>query len=81
MLHEKKKKQISKEVATLSSHLDKNLAALRKASQAWSFEFETAEGHSVILPIEEIVQAWQPNNIGFFRHAPCLWSTLVGVSF
>ena len=62
-----KEKQISKEVATLSSRLDKKLASLRKVSQAWSFEFETAEGHSVILPIEEIVQAWQPNNLGFLR--------------
>jgi phosphate transport system permease protein len=39
-----KEKQISKEVATLSSRLDKKLASLRKVSQAWSFEFETAEG-------------------------------------
>ena len=62
-----KEKRIAKEVSILSSRLDKKLASLRKANQAWNFEFETAEGHSVILPIEEIVQAWQPNNIGLWR--------------
>ena len=62
-----KEKQIAKEVAMLSSRLDKKVASLRKANQAWNFEFETAEGHSVILPVEEIIQAWQPNNLGFWR--------------
>lgn len=64
-----REKQISKEVAELSSRLDRKLASLRTANQAWDFEFETAEGQSVILPVEEIVQAWQPNNLGF-------WGTL-----
>ena len=61
-----KEEQISKEVAVLSSSLDSELASLRKATQEWDFEFKTAEGLSIILPVEEIVQAWQPNNLGFF---------------
>ena len=61
-----KEEQISKEVAVLSSSLDSELASLRKATQEWDFEFKTAEGLSIILPVEEIVQAWQPNKLGFF---------------
>jgi len=64
---QEKEKQVSKEVALLSNHLDSKLASLREANQGWDFEFKTAEGISITLPIEEIVQAWQPNNIGFWE--------------
>ncbi len=56
--------KISKEVAELSGILDKKMAVLREANSSWKFEFKTANGQLVILPVEEIVQAWQPNNIG-----------------
>ena len=56
--------KISKEVAELSGLLDKKMAVLREANSSWKFEFKTANGQLVILPVEEIVQAWQPNNIG-----------------
>ena len=55
---------ISKEVAELSDLLDKKMAVLREANSSWKFEFKTANGQLAILPVEEIVQAWQPNNIG-----------------
>ena len=56
--------KISKEVAELSGLLDKKMAVLREANSSWKFEFKTANGQLVISPVEEIVQAWQPNNIG-----------------
>ena len=56
--------KISKEVAELSGLLDKKMAVLREANSSWKFEFKTANGQLIILPVEEIVQAWQPNNIG-----------------
>jgi len=55
--------EISKKVAEISSLLDKKMAALRKANSSWKFEFKTVDGQSVIFPVEEIIQAWQPNNI------------------
>ena len=56
--------KISKEVAELSDLLNKKMAVLREANSSWKFEFKTANGQLAILPVEEIVQAWQPNNIG-----------------
>ncbi|MBT3211176.1 MAG: phosphate ABC transporter permease PstA [Planctomycetaceae bacterium] len=42
------------------------MAVLRKANSSWQFEFKTVNGQSATFPVEEIIQAWQPNNIGLF---------------
>ena len=56
--------KISKEVTEISGLLDKKMAVLRKANSSWQFEFKTVNGQSATFPVEEIIQAWQPNNIG-----------------
>ncbi len=62
--HVKNEEQkISKEVTELSGLLDKKMAVLRKANSSWQFEFKTVNGQSATFPVEEIIQAWQPNNI------------------
>ncbi|MBT6056071.1 MAG: phosphate ABC transporter permease PstA [Planctomycetaceae bacterium] len=58
--------KISKEVTEISGLLDKKMAVLRKANSSWQFEFKTVNGQSATFPVEEIIQAWQPNNIGLF---------------
>ncbi len=55
--------KISKEVTELSGLLDKKMAVLRKANSSWQFKFKTVDGQSATFPVEEIIQAWQPNNI------------------
>ena len=58
--------RVRREVAEISSRLDKKVDSLRRDNSSWEFEFKTASGHRMTLPVEEIVQAWQPNRLGFF---------------
>lgn len=53
-------------VASLSKELDATTERLRTENRAWTFEFKTADGQTVVLPVTQMVQAWQPNRLGFF---------------
>ena len=53
-------------VASLSEELDATTERLRAENRAWAFEFTTADGQAVVLPVAQMVQAWQPNRLGFF---------------
>ncbi|HBP82660.1 MAG TPA: phosphate ABC transporter permease PtsA [Planctomycetaceae bacterium] len=66
--------RVRSEVAEISSRLDKKVDSLRRDNSSWEFEFETASGHRMTLPVEEIVQAWQPNRLGFFGKLGVYWS-------
>jgi len=58
--------EVAARVASRSRELDTRTSALRNENREWSFEFETADGTAVTLPLEQMVQAWQPNRLGFF---------------
>ena len=51
-------------VAEQSRELDVMTNQLRDANREWSFEFRTVDDQLVTLPLEEMVQAWQPNRLG-----------------
>ncbi len=53
-------------MASLSQELDATTERLRTENRAWTFEFTTADGQTVVLPVAQMVQAWQPNRLGFF---------------
>jgi phosphate transport system permease protein len=43
--------------------LDAETAQLREENAGWGFEFEAAGGERRVLPLEQIVRAWQPNRL------------------
>ena len=45
--------------------LDGQTAELRAGNEGWGLEFTTAAGETVLLPLAEIVRAWQPNRLSF----------------
>ena len=45
--------------------LDGRTAELRAGNEGWGLEFTTAAGETVLLPLAEIVRAWQPNRLSF----------------
>jgi len=51
-------------VAEQSRELDVTTNQLRDANREWSFEFQTVDDQLVTLPLEQMVQAWQPNRLG-----------------
>lgn len=51
-------------VAEQSRELDTKTNELRDANREWSFEFRTVDDQLVTLPLEQMVQAWQPNRLG-----------------
>jgi len=53
-------------VAEQSRELDVMTNQLRDANREWSFEFRTVDDQLVTLPLEQMVQAWQPNRLGLF---------------
>ena len=50
-------------VAEESALLDEKTAALRAQNEGWLYEFETAAGEKQSIPLESIVQIWQPNRL------------------
>jgi phosphate transport system permease protein len=46
-----------------SALLDAETAQLREENAGWGFEFEAAGGEKRVLPLEQIVRAWQPNRL------------------
>ena len=53
-------------VAEATRKLDLITDRIRLANQPWDLEFKTADDRTVVLPVADIVQAWQPNRLGFF---------------
>ena len=49
-----------------SRELDIATSKLREENREWAFAFRTADGQEVTLPLEQMVQAWQPNRLGFW---------------
>lgn len=56
---------IAKEVAEAERLLDQRTAELRAGNEGWGLEFATGSGERVVLPMAEIVRAWQPNRLSF----------------
>lgn len=56
--------EVIAQVAEQSRELDTKTNELRDANREWSFEFRTVDDQLVTLPLEQMVQAWQPNRLG-----------------
>ncbi len=56
-------------VAEESALLDEKTAALRGENEGWIYEFETASGEKQSIPLESIVQIWQPNRLSVLGKA------------
>jgi phosphate transport system permease protein len=56
-------------VAHESALLDEKTAALRAQNEGWIYEFETASGEKQAIPLEAIVQIWQPNRLSVLGKA------------
>jgi phosphate transport system permease protein len=56
-------------VADESALLDEQTAALRGENEGWIYEFETASGEKQAIPLESIVQIWQPNRLSVLGKA------------
>lgn len=56
-------------VAEESARLDEQTAALRAENEGWVYEFETATGERQAIPLQAIVQIWQPNRLSVFGKA------------
>jgi phosphate transport system permease protein len=56
-------------VADESALLDEQTAALRAQNEGWIYEFETASGEKQAIPLEAIVQIWQPNRLSVLGKA------------
>ncbi len=55
--------ETAREVAEASAVLDDKTAALRSQNEGWVYEFATASGEKQAIPLESIVQIWQPNRL------------------
>ncbi len=58
--------EVAARVAEQSRELDVITSRLREENSEWAFEFRTADDRLVTLPLEQMVQAWQPNRLGLF---------------
>lgn len=56
-------------VAEESALLDEKTSALRSQNEGWVYEFETASGETQSIPLESIVQIWQPNRLSVLGKA------------
>ena len=54
---------VAARVQERSALLDAETTRLREENTGWGFEFEAAGGEKRVLPLEEIVRAWQPNRL------------------
>ncbi len=55
--------ETARQVAEASAVLDDKTAALRSQNEGWVYEFATASGEKQAIPLESIVQIWQPNRL------------------
>jgi phosphate transport system permease protein len=51
------------QLAEESARLDERTAALRGENEGWAYDFQTASGETQSIPLESIVQIWQPNRL------------------
>jgi len=58
--------EVAARVTEQSRELDVTTSRLREENRQWAFEFRTADDRLVTLPLEQMVQAWQPNRLGLF---------------
>jgi len=58
--------RLKKELAAEDRRLDDKAAAIRAENAGWAVEFETVGGRIEQMPLDAIVRAWQPNQLGFF---------------
>jgi phosphate transport system permease protein len=58
-------KAVAAEVEAQERRLDERTAELRAGNDGWGLEFTTASGETVVLPMADIVRAWQPNQLSF----------------
>ena len=58
-------KAVAAEVEAQERRLDERTAELRAGNDGWGLEFTTASGETVVLPMADIVRAWQPNKASF----------------
>ncbi|MEI6240732.1 MAG: phosphate ABC transporter permease PstA [Planctomycetia bacterium] len=54
---------VAARVQERSALLDADTARLREENAGWGLEFEAAGGEKRVLPLEQIVRAWQPNRL------------------
>ncbi|MFM7033800.1 MAG: hypothetical protein ACKOYJ_01195, partial [Planctomycetia bacterium] len=54
---------VSAHAAEESARLDRETAALRSQNEGWDYEFVTAAGQTQSIPLDSIVQIWQPNRL------------------
>ena len=59
-------RKTAERVARASAELDEKTAALRGHNEDWALEFETAAGEKQAIPLDAIVQIWQPNRLSTF---------------
>jgi len=59
-------RKTAERVARASAELDEKTAALRGHNEGWALEFETAAGEKQAIPLDAIVQIWQPNRLSTF---------------
>ena len=55
--------ETTRKVAEASALLDEKTAALRSQNEGWAYEFAAATGEKQAIPLESIVQIWQPNRL------------------
>ena len=58
-------KAVAAAVEAQERRLDERTAELRAGNEGWGLEFTTASGETVLLPLSDIVRAWQPNQLSF----------------
>ncbi len=51
----------SDEVAAAERRLDERTGALRAANEGWGLEVATADGQTLVVPLDDVVRAWRPN--------------------
>ena len=61
--------ETTRKVAEASALLDEKTAALRSQNEGWAYEFAAATGEKQAIPLESIVQIWQPNRLSVFGKA------------
>ena len=59
----RKEQAVSARVQERLTFIDAATARLREENAGWGFEFEAAGGEKRVLPLAEIVRAWQPNRL------------------
>jgi phosphate transport system permease protein len=59
----RKEQAVAARVQERSALIDAETARLREENAGWGFEFEATGGVKRVLPLAEIVRAWQPNRL------------------